>query len=1513
MDTTCLTPIILLLAAFSTTTVGQIETTTAPTPTTTETPTQDFPNNFFGTSSEDSALSDQATAIDKLTDLTDGQSATSPTSTGNGVGAASPNDIFGTENQKLNDIEADKLTKTEVHAQPENAAGIDVPALTRNETSTVAPTHSPITEAELSPANAFMRPGSIEEAASSSTGETTVSSQDDGDGVTSASSVDTVTSRVLSPEVTTPYGSDGATETAFSATNAPNALQETPPESFAAQPVHPVPFTQADVLSQSTSLPSNYGPLATDGPLVISSEGAYAGYPNNPAELSTGAVVPDQVPTGPFHTPSSYAVPQRTHIPTYYSPISTNGGILPGHATDYTGPDYSSGLISNRGSTLFGTDRRPTLGVRFPWVNEDTSTQGQDHNVTSEPPTHTTTDAVQNSDDAASLLTLAGETTTEGSTNAVPLTTAQYIRTGAAGPTESSDQPESRDSQHQSEHISSTDKSLDEATTIISDTTLHDSATDVPTTESSMTPDSFGTRAKMGRARTMDDASDPTNNYVDDTGKRSEGTLVVTPSSETEESVLTSQPVSPIQSNSESTPFGTVANEPTTTSTAERTETSTGKIEHATTADTATSSTNIAGTPAVVATQTSSDGVTESPITMETSTPVITATSDATAMSETTTGHSTSTSEGTPPETTKTELSQDQMKITTSNPEQVTSSPSTDETAEKNPDQASSSSIDLLTEGVTQPTVESEVSDQPAMGDSNDSSTQSPNIVSETREGTDAVTSEAAMTEYSVTPSAETTRAETSTGETSTSEASELLTRNIATTTAAAVTEHSASDGSQDTQTSPSDSVTTEMTQPVGREELATEEMRSAQHTTSTAQEEPTALTTEEVTTSEQSQTTKLPMYEGTTTSSPEISSEGDGNAATTPPVVYRPDDSTTSPAETTTTVEAESVVPGADTTTANANIITISTARTTAPTLETTTPTPEAETTAAPAAVSTVPSTTEATKAPAVETTYTPMADTKEPPVAETTEPPADETTEPPAAETSEQRAAGTTEPPAAEPKEPQAGETTEPPAAEISEQPAAETTEPRAVETTEPPADETTEPTAAETAVPPAAETTSPASELPPQTVETTTKTVETTTAVKPERDTTTSVGEAMMPSSGADFTTGAVNGITSATGVRTTTLANIQTTEASGDAGAEAEVTGISSASRSPKQLAESTSASLPEWSTLPSVELDDKHSFTTAPDLFSTTQSYTSSEASTTHAPPSVEPVGREITERQPWNTYPTTVSTIQEWKPSTETPFYKSGSPTSRTTEGDESCVISDGSLPVRCLLPEELNHTVTVKFGDLNRTREETFRTETRLWLLDYCNKNGIPLGEPTVVFLSGDHHMDHISFFVVNNTRGSVVPSDTVVAVLNSMKLTFEDRLGTAITDVFYGLPVLHEKDEPSTTFLGSSLGLVYVIVGAAVAAVLLLALLVVIMVKCRTLSSNQYSPDSEKLTKDLQMRAEMGDLRPADEILKEEAQLKESINGNGTHINGDGWVVPYSQIVNERKEKPDAQDTRL
>ncbi|KAL1470520.1 hypothetical protein MTO96_024155 [Rhipicephalus appendiculatus] len=264
---------------------------------------KDSPNNFFGTSSEDSLLGEQGTAIAGLTDLADGQSATSPPSPGNSVGAASPNDIFGTENQKLNDIEADKLAKTEAHAQPENAAGIEVPALTRNETTTVASTQAPTTEVELNPANAFVTAGSTEEAASSSTDEATRSSQDVVDGATSASSMVPVTSRALSPEVTTPYGSDGATETAFAATNVPNALQDTSsPESFAAQPAHSVPFTtdQADALSQSTSLPSSYGPLATEGALDIPSYGAYGGYPSNPAVLSTGAAAPDPGGNGPF-------------------------------------------------------------------------------------------------------------------------------------------------------------------------------------------------------------------------------------------------------------------------------------------------------------------------------------------------------------------------------------------------------------------------------------------------------------------------------------------------------------------------------------------------------------------------------------------------------------------------------------------------------------------------------------------------------------------------------------------------------------------------------------------------------------------------------------------------------------------------------------------------------------------------------------------------------------------------------------------------------------------------------------------------------------------------------------------------------------------------------------------------------------------------------------------------------------------------------------------------------------
>lgn len=350
--------------------------------------------------------------------------------------------------------------------------------------------------------------------------------------------------------------------------------------------------------------------------------------------------------------------------------------------------------------------------------------------------------------------------------------------------------------------------------------------------------------------------------------------------------------------------------------------------------------------------------------------------------------------------------------------------------------------------------------------------------------------------------------------------------------------------------------------------------------------------------------------------------------------------------------------------------------------------------------------------------------------------------------------------------------------------------------------------------------------------------------------------------------------------------------------------------SSASRSPKQLSESTPATTP-----PYTEQDHKHSFTTAPDLFSTTQVHTTWRQPATDGVSTQEAPSQGATEQVLWTTPATTAATAQDWDTTTDSNVAATGSANAEEAAGshtDSSCEIVDGSLPVSCLHPEELNHTVTVKFADLNRTRAETFRTEASIWLQDYYRRKGM-LADPAVVFLSGDRGMDLISFFVVNRTRGSVVPSDAVVAVLNNMKVTFEDKLGTVITDVFYGLPVVQHKGVGVAGFLGSQLGLVYVIVGASLAALLLLALLVVIMVKCRTLSANQYSPDSEKLTKDLQMRAEMGDLRPGEEILKEEAQLKEALNGNGTHINGDGWVVPYSQIVSEHKSPAEAQDTRL
>ncbi|CAN8017134.1 unnamed protein product [Ixodes persulcatus] len=257
-----------------------------------------------------------------------------------------------------------------------------------------------------------------------------------------------------------------------------------------------------------------------------------------------------------------------------------------------------------------------------------------------------------------------------------------------------------------------------------------------------------------------------------------------------------------------------------------------------------------------------------------------------------------------------------------------------------------------------------------------------------------------------------------------------------------------------------------------------------------------------------------------------------------------------------------------------------------------------------------------------------------------------------------------------------------------------------------------------------------------------------------------------------------------------------------------------------------------------------------------------------------------------------------------------------------TITGRVSCSIESRNLTVPCLLPQELNNTVTVKFSEWDHGRTESFREEAKRRLADYCLRKGIPLGDTTIVFVANEHGMDHISFFVMNHTRGSVVPAAMLIAFLNETKPTLEDAVNLTITDVYQGLPLMEAKTTSTgvASILGGPFKALYVIIAASVAALLILVVIIILMIKCRSLSSNQYSPDVEKLTKDLHMRSEIGDLRPGDEILKEEAQLKDAsafvINGNGTHLtrDGDGWVVPFSQVPTEAKNGvPDAQDTRL
>ncbi|KAM7307359.1 mucin-2 isoform X2 [Ixodes scapularis] len=93
--------------------------------------------------------------------------------------------------------------------------------------------------------------------------------------------------------------------------------------------------------------------------------------------------------------------------------------------------------------------------------------------------------------------------------------------------------------------------------------------------------------------------------------------------------------------------------------------------------------------------------------------------------------------------------------------------------------------------------------------------------------------------------------------------------------------------------------------------------------------------------------------------------------------------------------------------------------------------------------------------------------------------------------------------------------------------------------------------------------------------------------------------------------------------------------------------------------------------------------------------------------------------------------------------------------TDATITAKVSCRIESRNLTVPCLLPQELNNTVTVKFSEWDHGRTESFREEVKRRLADYCLRKGIPLGATTIVFVANEHGMDLISFFVMNHTRG--------------------------------------------------------------------------------------------------------------------------------------------------------------
>ncbi|CAN7988038.1 unnamed protein product [Ixodes hexagonus] len=224
----------------------------------------------------------------------------------------------------------------------------------------------------------------------------------------------------------------------------------------------------------------------------------------------------------------------------------------------------------------------------------------------------------------------------------------------------------------------------------------------------------------------------------------------------------------------------------------------------------------------------------------------------------------------------------------------------------------------------------------------------------------------------------------------------------------------------------------------------------------------------------------------------------------------------------------------------------------------------------------------------------------------------------------------------------------------------------------------------------------------------------------------------------------------------------------------------MTVVHSASRSPKQLTHpstsSTDQTTPSVTPAATTDVVSDAAFTTVTPLDAFTSSESGEQETTTRVDlfttlfPEVTTMMRAVTTTEAV-TSTAHVVVVSDNTVDTETVA---------TVTTDVTCNIQSRNLTVACLLPQELNNTVTVKFSEWDHRRTEAFRLEAKRRLADYCLRKGIPLGDTTVVFVANEHGMDLISFFVINQTRGSVVPAATLISFLNETKPTLEDAVST-------------------------------------------------------------------------------------------------------------------------------------